>query len=83
MNEGHNICRYIGVYSRSGDEFLREMHLSNEQFSVVCQIMDLSETDDLYDCYPLTEDQGAAITAVIGVELDFSQFDFFLEAEVD
>jgi len=77
------IERYIGVYQKSGQQFLIEkIYLPENSLEVLSTIFDLNKDDPLmYFEYDVDDVAAAELQRKFGVEFNLNKFDYAVSAE--
>lgn len=74
-----NIERSIAYYKKDGDEFVGEYEI-NIDLDIIRSMWSAYEDDPLYYMiYPVQEAQKATVEKLLGKDLEFEKYDYFLE----
>ncbi len=73
------ILRFVIAYRRSNDQAQEKLPL-HMALAGLQLLFGRPKDDPMYDAYPVTEDQRATLEKLLGKSLDFSRFEYFVEA---
>ncbi len=78
------VRRWIRGYSRELGTMAVEYSLPDSwTLDRLQRLFGISEEDPMFDCYPIGENEFAALGGSIGQSPDFGQLEFFLEADAE
>lgn len=77
--ENFVILRTIAVFELHGDAHIGDVHIFNEEFELIREMLGYTFQDCMYDCYPL-DSHLAQISELLGDRLPMGNYCYFLEA---
>lgn len=75
------VTRFITLFQRVGDDFVESIEINEFEFGLIRKILDIDESDSMYDSYPITGSVLHQIKELLGNKLPNGDYEYFLEAE--
>lgn len=72
---------YLTYFRKGEDRLAGEISLPDMDLQVLRVLFDASDEDQMYGEIPLLERNAKKLIRLVAVDLDFSQFDYFLECD--
>lgn len=76
--------RLFRGFDKNGDALREEIELpENIELSLLQKIFGVESNNPMYDCFPITVVEAAAIEQHLGIHIPVAQYDFFLECDAE
>lgn len=69
----------IVVYSKLNEEYVEEVDASSIELLSLQAIFSTPESDPMYECFPIDNHQAELLGQQVDVNLNFEQYNYFLE----
>lgn len=77
-----NVRRVIRWFNRDTDELAGSAPMLNLDLRALQAMYDRPSDDPMYDCYPIGPIQATQLQAYVGVPIDLTRYDYFIESEM-